>query len=620
MSASDMHGGGAVAPRRGTRRHLRSNRTVIAALASVALALGLTLPLAVAASAATGPIGTASGFEDNDGNLAPEAPINFDWNSFSPVTWTGTAPSQTATKTAGGWAFNGLTDAQATSSDTGYAGGVKQDVNCATIKGSKAPNKDDLKRIYLSSKTVNGHVYLNLAWMRIPQNSVNASTHVGFEFNQSSTPCGGSSDGLVQRTAGDMLIVYDFAGSSGGVATLSVRRWVTSGACDISQDSPPCWGPAKDLTASGFAEAQVNEQSVTDSVAPGGDTLGVSEFGEAGIDLTAAGIFQPGVCTAFGQAEAVSRSSGNSGTAAMEDLVGPGHINLTNCGQVTIIKHTDPRGVNQNFSYASTLSGGQLSCSQPSPATPQSFTLNDNGNSTSDSAANTQDCVDVPIGSYTVTEASPPAGFVLESLTCTATGSSSGSQDATNPLQANITIAAGLDHVTCIYQNQQQLGAIKITKTSSKPAGTPLAGAKFSITDPSGNALPGSPFTTDSSGVVCVDGLTALGNYTVKETDPPAGYTIDDSTTHTVNVTDSNAKCTDTTFNGQALSFTDTPLTDISAHAKSEAAGGTKSTITCKDAQGNVVASSGSSPSDPADASKTGLTPGTYTCTIVIDP
>jgi len=209
---------------------------------------------------------------------------------------------------------------------------------------------------------------------------------------------------------------------------------------------------------------------------------------------------------------------------------------------------------------------------------------------------------------------------VLESLTCTATGSSSGSQDATNPLQANITIAAGLDHVTCIYQNQQQLGAIKITKTSSKPAGTPLAGAKFSITDPSGNALPGSPFTTDSSGVVCVDGLTALGNYTVKETGPPAGYTIDDSTTHTVNVTDSNAKCTDTTFNGQALSFTDTPLTDISAHAKSEAAGGTKSTITCKDAQGNVVASSGSSPSDPADASKTGLTPGTYTCTIVIDP
>jgi hypothetical protein len=202
------------------------------------------------------------------------------------------------------------------------------------------------------------------------------------------------------------------------------------------------------------------------------------------------------------------------------------------------------------------------------------------------------------------------AGFALESLNCTATGSSSGSQDATNPLQANITIAAGLDHVTCTYVNQQQLGAIKITKTSSKTAATPLGGAKFSITDPGGNPLAGSPFTTNSNGVVCVDGLTALGNYTVREVSAPAGYAIDDSTTHAVNVTLSNAKCTDSTFNGQALSFTDTPLTDISAHTQSEATGGTKSTITCKDAQGNVVASSGSSPSDPADASKTGAHAG----------
>lgn len=62
--------------------------------------------------------------------------------------------------------------------------------------------------------------------------------------------------------------------------------------------------------------------------------------------------------------------------------------------------------------------------------------------------------------------------------------------------------------------NQQHLGAIKITKTSSKAAATPLAGAKFSIKDPNANALPGSPFTTDTNGVVCVDGLTALGNYT----------------------------------------------------------------------------------------------------------
>jgi hypothetical protein len=76
--------------------------------------------------------------------------------------------------------------------------------------------------------------------------------------------------------------------------------------------------------------------------------------------------------------------------------VQPGHINLANCGEGIIIKRTDPRGVDQEFSFTSDLSGSELSCSQPSPETAQSFSLNDSGNSNSDSAANTQDCVKVP--------------------------------------------------------------------------------------------------------------------------------------------------------------------------------------------------------------------------------
>jgi hypothetical protein len=41
--------------------------------------------------------------------------------------------------------------------------------------------------------------------------------------------------------------------------------------------------------------------------------------------------------------------------------------------------------------------------------------------------------------------------------------------------------------------------------------------------------------------------------------------------------------------------------------------------ITCKDANGDVVADSGAV-ADPANASATGLKPGTYTCTVVMDP
>jgi hypothetical protein len=303
------------------------------------VALGALL-LAIGGAASAGPIGNASGFEDDDGNLVVNS--TFDWNGFSPVTWTGSAPYQSASKTASGWVFNGLADAQKLSTDTGFAGGTKQDVDCAGVIGSSAPNKDDLKRIYIAHKTVNGHIYLMLAWVRIPQNSTSSSTHVGFEFNQGTTSCPATSDGLVRRTVGDILIVYDFAGGA-AAPILTVRRWVTSGACDISNDSAPCWGVAQTITApcppgnAICAEAKVNTGATAlDSVAPSSETLGLVEFGEAGIDLTGANIFTENQCTNFGQAEGVSRSSGNSGTAAMEDLVGPGKVTISNCPQPTM--------------------------------------------------------------------------------------------------------------------------------------------------------------------------------------------------------------------------------------------------------------------------------------------
>jgi hypothetical protein len=302
----------------------------------VLLALGALL-LAIGGAASAGPIGNAAGFEDDDGNLVVNS--TFDWNGFSPVAWTGSAPYQSASKTTSGWVFNGLTDAQKLSTDTGFAGGTKQDDDCAPVIGTSAPNKDDLKRIYIAHKTVNGHIYLMLAWVRIPLNTTSSSLHIGFEFNQGTTPCGAASDGLVKRTPGDMLIVYDFAGGTGS-PVLTVRRWVTSGACEVSNDSAPCWGVAQTITAACppsqaiCAEAKVNTTATAlDSVAPSSETLGLNEFGEAGIDLTGANNFTANQCTNFGQSEGVSRSSGNSGTAAMEDLVGPGKVTISNCPQ-----------------------------------------------------------------------------------------------------------------------------------------------------------------------------------------------------------------------------------------------------------------------------------------------
>jgi Prealbumin-like fold domain len=564
--------------------------------------------MVVAIGASAGPVGTAAGFEDDDGNLAPQAPINFDWNSFSPTTWTGTPPYRESDKVVSGWTFKGIEDDAATNSDTGFAGGTKQDDDCATVGGSKAPNKDDLKRIYLATKVVGGNTFLELAWVRIPQNTTSASAHVAFEFNKGSTPCGGSSDGLVQRTAGDMLIVYDFEGGTTDVPTLTLRRWVLTGACEVGNRTAPCWGPATNLTAGGFAEAKVNTfGSVQDLIGPiSPETLGTSEFGEAGINLTAAGVFPAGSCESFGQALGISRSSGNSGTAQMKDLVGPADFSISNCGTITIIKHTSPGGIDQNFDFTSNIAGTQLSCL--ADTSPASFTLNDAG-------TDTETCTNVPIGSYIVTEGDDPAGFDFNDVTCVATGSGTGAQDALIEKQANISIVAGGDTVTCTYVNDQVLGAIKISKTSSK-TGNPLAGATFSITGPNSysNSVQSGP-----DGTVCVGGL-AFGAYTVTETAAPTGFVIDDPLGHPVTV-DNNASCSDDPFGGETTSFTDTPTADIQVNFRDGGSGETSvvGTITCD----NTTGSGDDTAASGWDASHTvtGIhAPATVTCTIVIDP
>jgi Prealbumin-like fold domain len=591
-------------------------KQLLAGLAALAVLLALAIP------AIAGPVGTASGFEDDDGNLAPAAPINFDWNSFAPTTWTGTAPNRIAAKVVNGWDFDGIEDAQVTTSDNAFAGGTKQDDECASVITAKAPNKDDLKRVYFSTKTVSGQVFLNLAWVRIPQNTTSPSAHIAFEFNQSETPCGGPG-GLVERSTtngGDVLIVYDFEGGSTDNPTITLSRWVGAGACEVGSNSPPCWGPA-DTLGVGEAEARVNTSTVgpvqdTIQPPPAQNPLGLNEFGEAGINLTAAGVFPAGECRAFGNAFAVSRTSGSSSTAQMKDLVGPGNVDITNCGIINIIKRTDPRGVDQDFGYTSNIAGTQLACT--TDTTPAIFTLNDAAGV--DNTVNTERCVNVPAGNYTVTEDADPAGFDFADLSCTATGTGTSATPASGNATrtASITIAGG-GEVTCVYTNRQELGAIKITKTR-KHAATPdndaHAGVNFTVG--------GTPVTTDANGEACVDGLL-FGSYDVVET-VPAGYVGEGGSTTTVTksvTVDNNATCEDNPYGGESVSFHNTPLTDLTVTINSQVDGGTASTVDCVEdepAPADVVLDYDTGANGDGTETATNLLPQTIICTIVIDP
>ena len=108
-----------------------------------------------------------------------------------------------------------------------------------------------------------GDVFLGLSWWGIPQNTTSPSAHIGFEFNKGTTACPtGLGTASARCTVGDMLVVYDFEGGATDVPDdHPAALGGGTGTCEVSNSSPPCWGPATDLTALGFAEAEGEHHS-----------------------------------------------------------------------------------------------------------------------------------------------------------------------------------------------------------------------------------------------------------------------------------------------------------------------------------------------------------------------
>ena len=687
----------------------KRNLGLIVTLTVIALVIAYALPAAA-------DLQSTSGFEAADADMTPNAGTpNFDWNSFGPLCsstnsgtgsfcfgktadWHGTAPYRTTTDNSttppsnlvkSGWTVIGFEDAQNSATDSGFGGGTKEDDECPAVNPGNAPNKDDMKSIYMASKVVSGDPYLMLAWTRIPLNTTQSSTHLAFEFNQNQgfssssanySPCGAGSDGLVHRKAGDFLILYDFGGSN-TFPTIGIQFWVAKGGtCATANHTgkQACWGTETTLTtSSNTAVAAVDQGVVTDKqghtlatfptstldclspvnncttpTAGSAGALGLMEFGEAGVNLRLAGVFTAGQCETFGTTSAVSRTSGDSGNSAMEDLVGPGNLNLTNCGEVKIIKHTDPRGIDQDFTYGTTIPSSATFSKTPDATSPVAFTLNDTGNTTADSAGNTEDITNVPAGDYTVSETNIPAAYSLESLTCTNTGSGeTGVQHAALSPQADIHVVGG-GLTVCTYVNQQEIGAIRIIKTgkyvpcaspspSTSPSPIPspysslgvcsntktaqLKGAHFKIQLKTGSSYSDVTGATDlvtgSDGTVCFSSADILnGNtYGVIETQAPPGYANDAGSAITdVTITDTGS-CS--TGKQKAVTFTDTPKTDLTVTAQPEAGNATNSTISCGPSPAPTTTAG---PTPRPTYSATGLTPSpspsAYTCTILVDP
>ncbi len=166
---------------------------------------------------------SGSTFEGNDGNLVVNTTGNTDWVN-APARVTGT-------------------DLSNSKLDNAFGQGTKEDDPAVTVvNGSIPPNKNDLTRFYVASEFASGSNFLYLSWER----AVNiGAANLDFELNQNVTAgFTGTTTGPVtlNRTAGDLLVTYDFSGS--GTPTLGLLKWVTTGATSqcFSANALPCWG------------------------------------------------------------------------------------------------------------------------------------------------------------------------------------------------------------------------------------------------------------------------------------------------------------------------------------------------------------------------------------------
>jgi len=404
-----------------------------------------------------------STFEGSDGNLVVGTAGNFDWDN---------APARTSGVELGSGA-----------TDNAMGQGTKEDDPAVkVVQGSIPKQKSDLTRFYAASDFVSGENYLYLAWERA---NMLGSANMDFEINQATTVGISSTFSgpiTLNRTAGDLLVTFDFSGS--GSPTLGLLRWITTGSVSqcFSTSALPCWGNRVDLSAAGYAEGAVNSTNVNDStLAASQRTLPTGTFGEAAVNLTDAGVFPAGGCTSFGSAFLKSRSS-TSFTSEVKDFVAPQSVHVSNCGTISISKVTE--NGNDNFNFGT--SGG---------LTPAAFDL---------TGGQTRDFLDVPSGAYTITESGAPTGWTLVGLSCDHTGS--GTDATTENATASITIAGG-GTVACTFTNRIQLHPTLSTAQSFLPNDTAtIAGATsnagghvtFELFGPADTACSGTPAFTQT--------------------------------------------------------------------------------------------------------------------------
>lgn len=274
------------------------------------LAFGFIPGIAIA-SHFVGSGGLVGGFEI-DGDFVNTG-SNKDWNNVGGVSM--------------------VTDAASPASDDIFTGGSKEEgANGPDTwefdPNGSVPGKTDFTRLYFASQlTPTNTAVLWLGFERLDVEG-NGDAHINFELNQdASTIINSKSVAVPKRTAGDLLVVYDYdGGDKPDSVAIEIREW--TGSALGGNWSTPLSAP----TASAVGDVNAVTGTARPAGAPfGGGTVNQKRFGEVGIDLLR---FYPtyfSSCRSFSTFWAKSRASGESFNSALKDKTRRQSVDLNTC-------------------------------------------------------------------------------------------------------------------------------------------------------------------------------------------------------------------------------------------------------------------------------------------------
>jgi hypothetical protein len=272
-------------------------------------------------------------------------------------------------------------------------------------------------------------------------------------------------------------------------------------------------------------------------------------------------------------------------TVKANEQVSVTFVNVRQPGSVKITKLDDATPPNP-------LAGAEFTLYEDNPPT--------GGSRGAEDVATNKTCTTDADGSCTITGVLPGQYWVVETKT---------PANHDTAADQHVTVNAN-EQISVTFVDPRHRGAILVTKTrkhaADGPGDHPQAGVEFTVN--------GVTKATDANGQACFDGLL-FGDYTVHEA-TPTGYKGEADKTVMVN---DKAACADDPYVGETVSFHNTPLSNITVSFISQVEGGTAATIECT---GLTADPADETPNVFDDTSETfkDLEPGTYSCTVVVDP